>query len=512
MNCGPFSPTRDIDNPVLPCQQGNLFLNRLPLDAPPFSCSVNGLNTGPLPTDLIYKLGNSLDGTANRLTITPHGAREITLIEDLKQFSQNKPEDVGVYVGVLQEQTSNSASTPAGESRTDRAFRLLREYDMPSPITYTDQLRTYENRIAHGNADNDTYIARNNLLTEIEDHAIQNGFMDVPTGEEDLYALEVPEWLKPSLMEGTFNLEKFTEEELHPIALAVANGLHLVDEATLMQALSDKTGGNIDFTLRGTNTVPLAAELVDMLRRGENRSFLRELIKHRGGIQLGKVWMNANGNLLLSFRGYAGVRQFLNATTYAVSNSKVSIISSAIRNSHNWAGSLKSLGGRIPIISYVIVGTFDVAEWLAQPEGERELSDLTGQLIVDISKVAISTLAATISAAGAITLAASAGLLLPVYMIIGAGILGGVIVGITLDTLDTSFGVTDEVKEISAQFGLDLETFLEKKQNQVATRQVPIGQVSSARLPGQMGTIPAGYETNALDVISEQNRIYKGTP
>ncbi|PKR53973.1 hypothetical protein [Thalassospira marina] len=505
MNCGPFSPTRDIDNPVLPCQQGNLFLNQLPLDAPPFSCSVNGLNTGPLPTDLIYKLGNSLDGTANRLTITPHGAREITLIEDLKQFSQNKPEDVGVYVGVLPEESSNSTRTPAIESRTDRAFRLLREYDMPSPITYSDQLREYENLIAQGNADNDTYVARNNLLAEIEDLAIQNGFMDTPTGEEDLYALEVPEWLKPSLSEGTFDLEKFTEEELHPIALAIANGLHLVDEATLMQALNDKTRGSVDFTLRGTNTVPLATELVDMLKRGENRSFLRELIKHRGGIRLGKVWINAKGNLLLSFRGYAGVRQFLNATTYAASSSKVSVISSAIRNSRNWAGSLKSVGGRIPVISYVIVGTFDVAEWLAQPEGERELSDLTGQLIVDITKIAASTLAASIAAAMVITFVASA----PALLIIGAGIVAGVAVGVALDTLDSQFGVTDQVKEISTYIGGEIEKFFERLQDQ-ATPTVPVGQVSSARMPGTFGAIPLGSETNALDVISEQNYRNRG--
>lgn len=32
---------------------------------------------------------------------------------------------------------------------------------------------------------------------------------------------------------------------------------------------------------------------------------------------------------------------------------------------------------------------------------------------------------------------------------------------------------------------------------------VPIGQVSSARLPGQMGSIPRGHEMNALDVLSE---------
>ena len=36
-----------------------------------------------------------------------------------------------------------------------------------------------------------------------------------------------------------------------------------------------------------------------------------------------------------------------------------------------------------------------------------------------------------------------------------------------------------------------------------ATQHVPIGTVSSARLPRQMGTIPRGEETNTIDVLSE---------
>ncbi len=38
---------------------------------------------------------------------------------------------------------------------------------------------------------------------------------------------------------------------------------------------------------------------------------------------------------------------------------------------------------------------------------------------------------------------------------------------------------------------------------------VPVGQVSSARPPGVMGSIPIGSETNALDVISERNARYR---
>ena len=39
---------------------------------------------------------------------------------------------------------------------------------------------------------------------------------------------------------------------------------------------------------------------------------------------------------------------------------------------------------------------------------------------------------------------------------------------------------------------------------------VPVGQVSSGRLPGQMGTIAAGDELNALDLQSEMNAMRRG--
>lgn len=39
------------------------------------------------------------------------------------------------------------------------------------------------------------------------------------------------------------------------------------------------------------------------------------------------------------------------------------------------------------------------------------------------------------------------------------------------------------------------------------TQHVPVGQVSSARPPGVMGSIPVGSETNMLDVISEMNAL-----
>lgn len=47
--------------------------------------------------------------------------------------------------------------------------------------------------------------------------------------------------------------------------------------------------------------------------------------------------------------------------------------------------------------------------------------------------------------------------------------------------------------------------YLGSTEKGAVTPHVPVGTVSSARPDGQMGTIPVGTETNALDVISETN-------
>lgn len=48
------------------------------------------------------------------------------------------------------------------------------------------------------------------------------------------------------------------------------------------------------------------------------------------------------------------------------------------------------------------------------------------------------------------------------------------------------------------------EEFMNNEERQMQ-RIVPVGRVSSARPVGVMGSIPVGYETNALDVIAENN-------
>ncbi|MCE8032045.1 hypothetical protein EKK97_10255 [Billgrantia tianxiuensis] len=454
-----FSTTQRVCDPVLPCQRGNLFLNALPLeaDSPVLMCTVNGNDTGPLPNGLMYRLPNSLEGTANSLTLST-GDRDFTLFEELDSFPRTRPEDVGVYIGPM-EPMDAASPPPPGPSRTERALHLLRTYDMPRALTHRQEIETLQQRVDLGVADNDTHAALDSLLRQVEDTARELGYVDPPIGQEDIYVFALPNNFAIRFTEGEYDLDALSEQHLQKFVIAIAHGLQLIDEASGLQALTDGTDGAVDFTLRGTNLVPLALDLTNMLRRGENRAFIREVARLGGNGRISKVWRNANGTMMLSFRGQAGMRQFLTATAYGVGNAKVGIISTAVQNSQNWAGTLSSVGKGVPVISIVLIGAIDYAEWLAAPETESELSHLIGTLIVDISKVGISVMAGAIAAAGAVLFGWS------LIVIVSAGIGAGIAVGFVLDTLDETWGVTRKVQELAKEVGLGLDVFLSRRES-----------------------------------------------
>ena len=395
---GGFSKSQEIDNPICPCQQGNVFAAYCPQGAPPLTGYVNGTATQiPLAGPLV-KNGHSLGQTSGALELQV-GDQRRTLVSDLSQFSRSQPEEVGLAVGTFE-------STPA-PSRPQTQGRLM-------------------------------------------EYAIQNAS---GAESEDVYNLAIPTPLVSSAPEsGEIDIETADETTIRWLAVNIVTVLGQVDAATGAQALSNATGGDLDFTLTGTNTPPLAIELIDMLRRKGNRQFLRDVFK--SGTRVFKVWTNSAGNLMMSFRGYAGLRPFLNAPAYGVGNAKVSVISAAVRNSNQWAGTLRSVGGRIPVISYIIVGTIDVAQWLALPAAEQDFTDLLSTLFVDISKLAISTIA---GAAAAALLIFSA----PAWVVVAAGISAAVFVGVGLDIIDNAFGITQKVKDLANAFQASMESFAE---------------------------------------------------
>ena len=406
-----FSQTQQADNPVTPCQQGNVFAAFCPKGAPALTAYVNGQAVTVPQMGPLTKNGLTLDQTIGALELQI-GSQRRTIISDLAGFEINKPEEVGLALGML-----DAEPVPTGNQLHEQG--QMREY----PQYNANQAES-----------------------------------------DDVYNLAIP----PALIslapeEGVIDIETADEETIRWLAVSIVTVLGRIDETTGARALANATNNDIDFTLLGTNAVPLAIELIDMLKNRDNRAFLREIFKN--GTKLSKVWTNASGNLMVSFRGYAGLRSFLNSSAYGVSNTKVSVISSAVRNSSHWAGTLRSVGGRIPIISYVIVGAIDVVEWLALPEAEQDFSDLLAILFVDISKIAISVIAGTAAAAFVVFAAVSA----PVWVVVGIGIFASVAVGVLLDVVDNAFGITGKVQDLANKVESSIESFAETMMEGVAS-------------------------------------------
>ncbi len=487
---GSFSNSQVADAADCGCDQGNLFIADFPLGrgpSVPLNFSVNGAPTGPIPTGEVFKFPNTLQGTTSTLAVTV-GDREIELIENLGDFNVVRPEDVGVYVGPLPINGTGS-SAHQGPDRVERAKELLRTYGLAAPTTRGDQIQNLQNQISADNADLDTEEALNNLVRSIEDEAIEAGFLDPVGGDEDLVILAIPPSMEGQISEQTCNIESAPGSVLRQVAISVACGMGVVDEITGAAALRDITSGAVDFTVGGTGTLPLIIELQVELKRADFKSFLRKVVKLTSAGRVVKVFRNAQGILVAAFPAHTTVRDILKATS-----AKVAIMGGAVKGTSMWRSASRAVSRGIPVLSYLIVGVIDVVEWLALPDEERTFAELAGQLIPDMAKISISSIVGTI----ALGLATYFGA--PLWLAIGAGIGIGVLVGIALDSGDAQFGITDAIKGRIPSFGT-LETHIQRVQT------FPSRQVSSARLPGQIGSVQAGHETNALDVISDTPNV-----
>lgn len=488
---GEFSATQNADEADCGCEQGNLFLADFPIGSSipgELSFSINGAETGPLPTGEILRFPNTLAGTTSTLAVTV-GNRDIDLIENLGDYNIVRPEDVGVYVGPL-EVTGNGRSAPPVD-RVARALELLRTYDMASPVTRTDQIERLRMLRDSGNGDNDTEVALNALIRDVEDDAIAAGFMDPVGGDEDIVMLEVPPSIEGQVGELECNIETASDSALRRVAIALACSMGVIDQATGAAGLAATTGGAVDFTIGGTGTMPLLVDLRNLLVSGEFKSFLRQVVKLTSGGRVVKIFRNVQGKLIAAFPGTASMRDILKFT-----GARLSVMGGAVKGTSTWRAGAKVVARGVPVLSYLIVGAIDVAEWMALPDEERTFAELAGQLIPDMAKIAISSIV------GAGFMAVLAMGSLPALAIIAAGIGVAVLAGIALDAFDSHFGVTDAIKRQIAQYGT-----LESTMPRIQT--YPVGQVSSARMPYQRGVVQAGHETNALDVMSDTANMYQ---
>ncbi len=197
--------------------------------------------------------------------------------------------------------------------------------------------------------------------------------------------------------------------------------------------------------MAGTNLPPLFKDLATMGARANERAFLRDLF-FGGSFYIKQT----NGRFYIIFKGYPGLRTFINSARYSVDNAKVSIVSmyaqAATKTPSGISSAVRS-ASKGNLISFVIVGAVDVFEYYSLPENERVFSDLLVDLAVDFGKVFVAGYAALLGGAAVIALAGTA----PVWVVIAGAIAVGVAVGFGLDWLDEKLGFTAGLKQVAAR-------------------------------------------------------------
>lgn len=195
--------------------------------------------------------------------------------------------------------------------------------------------------------------------------------------------------------------------------------------------------------IKGTNIPPLLLEAYGMISTPQKRGFLRELFFEN--IQFKKS--PKTGTSFLIIKGKSRLRNFIRGTRYSIRHTKMNIISNytnmaTMGKSGVLSATKSTFKGNA--LSFFIVGSIDIYEYLVKEDEGKMFSDLLVNLGVDFAKIMIAGFT-TLFLAG-IALATSS-VALPVYVIITGILLGGYAIGRGLDLIDEEVGVTEFLKQ-----------------------------------------------------------------
>jgi hypothetical protein len=167
------------------------------------------------------------------------------------------------------------------------------------------------------------------------------------------------------------------------------------------------------------------------------------------------------------FRGNPQLRQFITASRYGISNSKVLAITSGLGSTAGlrhgtWdaaKGSLKKAGGLAVLFTIVL----DTAEWLSDYEerdpktgkSKKDFFDLVFKIGIDLVKAGLS------AALGAVAIGALVffGFVTGGAAVVVGAILLSVVIGLAIDYLDKKTGTTDRLNNLLREGA----SYLEKK-------------------------------------------------
>lgn len=146
-----------------------------------------------------------------------------------------------------------------------------------------------------------------------------------------------------------------------------------------------------------------------------------------------------NGKRYVILKGSVGLRSYYTGTRYLATNAKVSELTP-----EHYAKAPFRIVSMIKgnAIGIVIGSLFSTYDYYSKPEGQRDLTDLLGDIFTGVTKAVIGTIIGTFAAYAALALfTATAGWVI----LIGIGV--GIIAGITLNYIDSKFGITKSLQK-----------------------------------------------------------------
>ena len=191
--------------------------------------------------------------------------------------------------------------------------------------------------------------------------------------------------------------------------------------------------------------LPATLAAKDLLT-GAERKILKDAIT---GIMSGgwngrfKVSSSKTGGQLITFMGWPGARGYLNMTNIKASNAKVGSLGLAVAAK---GGSGKAYAKATGILgqgskfNVLIVASAEVLEWLLSEDPMHNLSDLFIGMTTTLVKFAIAGVSGAIL--GAVVAASSTA-----GAVIFTVIAGALAIGVVLEWIDSSFGITQSLKD-----------------------------------------------------------------
>lgn len=184
---------------------------------------------------------------------------------------------------------------------------------------------------------------------------------------------------------------------------------------TQVKTLWEQIKGSVEF---GANYLALGGDMTKLAQLGYAL----------GGV--GQAYVKSyNGKSYIILKGHAGLRRILTGTRYLANNTLVIALG---LGKHAAQAAVRSGG----ILTVILVGAYRIADFFLSDEAT--LTQLIGNLAVDVVKVAITAGVAWGAIAGAATLGIAVGPIVAVVLV-------GVLLTPTLNYLDKQYGISDKV-------------------------------------------------------------------